>query len=326
MLDFAHKRALGARFAALLLAVGLFGLAGAQPAAAGSGGDWLHIVTTDASGAPDPGFCYEIYADSVWTVCDGGYPHDQTYEPVDGITHVEMLYKTGYNFMVYEYPASACGNADYPYDCDPDEWIGFHYFDKPSWQEDVTLNIQHSDSDGDGVPNWSDNCWQVANANQTDTDGDGYGDACDTAARRVDGRIRKGSSGPFIGDNIYNDQGSNQTINSGAVLGSTVTFGISVQNDGLNESDRFYVQGGGSTSQYRVKYFVGTTDITAAVIAGTYRTPWLIPGAKKLITAKVKVLSAATYSSLVSRLVTSTSISDSTVVDVVKFTATRLRP
>ncbi|MCH7892625.1 MAG: thrombospondin type 3 repeat-containing protein, partial [Gemmatimonadetes bacterium] len=36
-----------------------------------------------------------------------------------------------------------------------------------------------TDTDGDGVPDSSDNCPTVANAAQTDTDGDGQGDACD---------------------------------------------------------------------------------------------------------------------------------------------------
>ena len=37
-----------------------------------------------------------------------------------------------------------------------------------------------ADSDGDGVPDDSDNCVSVANFDQLDTDGDGTGDACDS--------------------------------------------------------------------------------------------------------------------------------------------------
>jgi len=36
-----------------------------------------------------------------------------------------------------------------------------------------------NDIDGDGVPNASDNCLDLPNANQRDTDGDGYGNLCD---------------------------------------------------------------------------------------------------------------------------------------------------
>ena len=38
------------------------------------------------------------------------------------------------------------------------------------------------DGDGDGVPDASDNCPSILNADQKDTDGDGIGDACDTDA------------------------------------------------------------------------------------------------------------------------------------------------
>jgi hypothetical protein len=36
-----------------------------------------------------------------------------------------------------------------------------------------------TDTDGDGVPDETDNCPDVANPDQADTDGDGVGDACD---------------------------------------------------------------------------------------------------------------------------------------------------
>ena len=35
------------------------------------------------------------------------------------------------------------------------------------------------DSDGDGIPDASDNCIEEPNASQLDTDGDDYGNACD---------------------------------------------------------------------------------------------------------------------------------------------------
>ncbi len=74
------------------------------------------------------------------------------------------------------------------------------------------------DSDGDGVPDISDNCSQVANADQRDTNGDGYGNICDAdlngngLVSGVDLAIFKsvfGSTGPgldadFNGDGVVN--------------------------------------------------------------------------------------------------------------------------
>ena len=140
---------------------------------------------------------------------------------------------------------------------------------------------------------------------------------------RPDGRIRKGT-GSFIGNDIYNADGTNQTRQGAKPRGESITFGISIQND-ASTADSFTVHATGvSTTMYNVRYFSGTTEITSAVVAGTYQTSSLAPGAKKLITAKVKVKSTATVGSSVSRLVTISSDAAPSVVDAVRFIGKRL--
>lgn len=137
-----------------------------------------------------------------------------------------------------------------------------------------------------------------------------------------DGRIRKGT-GAYVGNNIYNSTGLNQSRSGTAARGSTITFGISIQNDGTLADSFRVLATGSATTKYTVRYFRGTTEITAAVVGGTYQTPSLAPADKYLITAKVKVGSTATLGSSVSRLVTITSVGDANKLDAVKFTGKR---
>ena len=140
--------------------------------------------------------------------------------------------------------------------------------------------------------------------------------------RKPDGRIRLGT-GAFVGNDVYNTTGAGQSRTGSAAPGHSVTFGISIQNDGTS-ADRFKVKATGTAaSGYTVKYFRGTTDITAAVVAGTYQTPSLAPAATYLITAKVTVKSAAAVGSKVTRLVTLTSVGNSAKKDAVKFIGKR---
>jgi hypothetical protein len=44
----------------------------------------------------------------------------------------------------------------------------------------IILSPPAPDTDGDGIPDDTDNCRLQPNPDQTDTDGDGAGDACDT--------------------------------------------------------------------------------------------------------------------------------------------------
>ena len=141
--------------------------------------------------------------------------------------------------------------------------------------------------------------------------------------RRPDGRIRLGTSGAYVGNNVYNATGSGQSRTGAAKRGKTITFGISIQNDGTS-ADSFKVRATGSaTSRYTLKYLHGSTDITARVVAGTFRTSSLAPGAAYAITVKVTVKSTATAGSKVTRLVTITSVGSTSKKDVVSFIAKR---
>jgi len=170
-----------------------------------------------------------------------------------------------------------------------------------------TFTVVASNAAGDGPPS-------AASNSVTPTAG---------LAAKPDGRIRKGT-GAYVGNNIYNTTGLNQAKTGAKARGATVTFGISIQNDGSG-TDSFRLSATGTaSSMYTVTYFRGTTDITAAVVAGTYTTPSLAPGATYLVTAKVKVNQSATKGSSTTRLVTVASVADGTKQDAVMFTGKRL--
>ena len=80
--------------------------------------------------------------------------------------------------------------------------------------------------------------------------------------------------------------------------------------------DRFKVHAAASSA---FKYFHGSTNITSAVVAGTYQTSSLAPGASAAITVKVDLDSMSATNT---RLITITSSSDSTKKDAVKLKMT----
>jgi hypothetical protein len=143
-----------------------------------------------------------------------------------------------------------------------------------------------------------------------------------TLPYRPDALIRKGS-GSFVGDDIYNLSGTYQTRTASIAAGSTAKFGISIQNDG-SLADSFNLSASGAAvTGYTIHYLRGTNDITSAVLAGTYRTGTLAPGAAVLITVKVGVGARALAGSSVARLVRQTSVGDPSLADAVKLVVKR---
>ena len=109
-----------------------------------------------------------------------------------------------------------------------------------------------------------------------------------TATDQPDGRIRVGSH-HFIGGNIYNADGTGQSIVKSAMVGSRILFRIQVQNDG-NAPDMFTFHSTGSAAPgYTIRYYWKSTEITAAMVAGTFTTPQVPQGYRYTIEAWVKV-------------------------------------
>lgn len=109
-----------------------------------------------------------------------------------------------------------------------------------------------------------------------------------TAYRSPFGHYPNGSR--WLGQDIYNATARGQTKRMTAMgvyeRDTRMVFSVAIANNG--GTDRFRVMASGS-GRWRVRYFAGGHDITAAVVAGTYRTPVLAPGEIFKIRAKVRL-------------------------------------
>ena len=142
------------------------------------------------------------------------------------------------------------------------------------------------------------------------------------ASRRPDNRIRQGAAGATVGDNVVNATGAGQNRTTTALRGRHVTFFVTAQNDG-SHPEALRVRGQPSSTNYAVRYSSAGRDITTAVRNGTYQTPVLAPGAIRTIKVVVTVGLRAPANSRVDRLVTTSSTSDPTRKDVVRFIVRR---
>jgi uncharacterized membrane protein len=145
--------------------------------------------------------------------------------------------------------------------------------------------------------------------------------AVDAARRRPDALIRTGATS-FVGDGVINATGQGQKRSARVRTGSKAVFTVRLQNDG-NVADRLTLRAAAGTKAFTVVYRRGSSDISRAVVAGTFRTPSLAPGASTDITVVVTPTKRAKKGAVLTRPVTTTSAGDSTRRDVVSFTAVR---
>ena len=141
--------------------------------------------------------------------------------------------------------------------------------------------------------------------------------------RQPDGQIALGS-GSFAGNNVYNLDGTSQSSSKTTTAGTKVTFSIKIQNDGTGAKDKFKVHATGATvTGYTFVCKKGTTNITTAVLNGTYTTGKIAVGASITIKCSVTIGSSAAHGSHVDRLITLTSFNDAGQQDAVKLTVGR---
>lgn len=141
----------------------------------------------------------------------------------------------------------------------------------------------------------------------------------DRWVRRPDGRVLAGFNA-MVGDNVYNTTGAGQTSIERTSYRATSFATINVQNGG-NVADRFTIKAAAGTSQFTVRYRIGTGGpyITPQVVAGTYTTPVLLPGEFQAVTVEITPAAPAPRGATFTRLATARSVADPSKRDVVGF-------
>jgi hypothetical protein len=153
-----------------------------------------------------------------------------------------------------------------------------------------------------------------------------------TPASQPDGRIRlqklvsswNGTtrySESWTGDDVYTTTAAGQALRERYYAESPGwdrwVLGVSIENDGAS-SDQMSVQATGTdVLGWTVKYFVGTANVTSAVLDGTFTTPLLAPGEEYLLKVKV-TREERFFTDPVRRLISVTSDGNPNKVDAVK--------
>jgi len=115
------------------------------------------------------------------------------------------------------------------------------------------------------------------------------GPACDLGAfelvYRPDALIKLSNDASFVGTNIYSSTAAGEARTITIARGSTATFTLRFLNHGY-ATDRIRVSGCGSTANLTTSFLSGTTDVTSAVTAGTFKTNNLTPNSGQNLTLK----------------------------------------
>jgi hypothetical protein len=110
--------------------------------------------------------------------------------------------------------------------------------------------------------------------------------------RRPDARSGTAAAGPFTGNNVYSPSGAGETRTISVARGHKATLYVDVQNDGIVPAV-FSLHHNGAAAGFSVGYYVGTTNVTADIKAGTFVTSSLGPAAHQTLRMVIKVASSS---------------------------------
>lgn len=102
---------------------------------------------------------------------------------------------------------------------------------------------------------------------------------------RTDARIGSKSSATS-GNDVYNNSGAGQSLDVVLKKGGKKNSFVRIQNDG-HDTQSFTIRGTKGNSNFSIRYLNGSANVTAAVVAGTFSTGNLAPGATFLLKAEV---------------------------------------
>jgi alpha-tubulin suppressor-like RCC1 family protein len=133
---------------------------------------------------------------------------------------------------------------------------------------------------------------------------------------RPDALISKSASSGFVGNNVYNKTGKNQTKTWAMHPGTTRRFYIHVQNDS-GATDSFFVFGAHSGGGFTIDYGTSGNNIKPGVTSGEY---WftLAPGGEKVIVMTVHAKNGIPASAKRKMKLQVRSAGDSGKIDVVR--------
>ena len=140
-----------------------------------------------------------------------------------------------------------------------------------------------------------------------------------SSSYRPDGHLRLSTQKWFVGNDVYNSTGAQQTRSTTGGPGQKRSFVVRVQND-ASTSDGLRIRGCAASPGFGVRYFVGATgtkDITTAVVGGTYTVRGIAPGGTRAVRLEVTTAAGTASGSVLSCPVIVSSTSDAARTDTV---------